>query len=482
MNYKLIVKVLGFILLIIAVTMIPPFLIALITGQNDMLAFLISIGITAAVGFTLSSIQIDKKLIKVKEGLAIVTLGWVFASLFGALPFYISGSIPLFVDAFFETVSGFTTTGATIVKDIEVLPYGILFWRSFTHWIGGMGILVVAVAVLPMIGAGGFHIFKAESPGPISDKIVPRIKDTAKILYMTYIFISIAEFILLMIGGMTPFESIVHTFGTLGTGGFSTRNGSVGAFNSSFIFIVISIFMIMSGTNFSLYYDLYKGKWRDVIKNSELRLYLGIIAASVLLITIDTNLSLYHNWFEAFKHSLFQTSSIITTTGYTTTDYEQWSTFSQGIIFVLMFVGGSAGSTGGSIKVMRILVLIKLYKRELTKVIHPRAVVSVKIGNEPVAEDTLLNISSFFMLYMLIFAFGSILISLEGIGFLGATSAVAATLGNIGPGFEFVGPTHTYADFSAYSKLLLSFFMLLGRLELFTVIALLTPKFWKNEL
>ncbi len=239
--------------------------------------------------------------------------------------------------------------------------------------------MVVAVAVLPMIGAGGFHIFKAESPGPIADKIVPRIKDTAKILYATYIIITLAEFILLMIGGMSPFEAMVHTFGTLGTGGFSTRNGSIGAFNSSYIFIVISIFMIMSGTNFSLYYSIYKGKWRDVLKNSELRLYLGIISVSVIVITINTNLSLYHDWFEAFKHSLFQTSSIITTTGYTTADYEQWPTFSQGILFVLMFVGGSAGSTGGSIKVMRILVLIKLLKRELTKILHPRAVLSVRL-------------------------------------------------------------------------------------------------------
>ncbi len=342
--------------------------------------------------------------------------------------------------------------------------------------------MVVAVAIVPMMGASGFHIFKAESPGPITDKIVPRIKDTAKILYSTYIVITLIEFILLIFGGMSPFESIVHTFGTLGTGGFSTRNGSIGAFNNSYIFIVISIFMIMSGTNFSLYYDLFKGKWRDVIKNSEYRLYLTIIFISVLAVTIDTNLSFYHNWFEAFKHSLFQISSIITTTGYTTADYEQWSTFSQGILFVLFFVGGSAGSTGGSIKVMRILVLIKLLKRELTKILHPRAILSVRVGGQPVADDTVLNISSFFMLYMLIFAFGSILISLEGIGFLGATSAVAATLGNIGPGFEFVGPTQTYADFTVPSKLLLSFFMLLGRLELFTVIALLTPKFWRTEL
>lgn len=482
MNYKMMFKVLGYILLIIALTMIPPLVIALISAEGDTFAFLVSIVITSITGFSLTRIHIKKNIIKIKEGLAIVTLSWLFASFFGALPFYISGSIPSFVDAIFETVSGFTTTGATIIRDIEVLPKGILFWRSFSHWIGGMGILVVAVAVLPMIGSGGFHIFKAESPGPIADKIVPRIKDTAKILYVTYIIITVAEFILLMFGGMTPFEAIVHTFGTLGTGGFSTRNGSIGAFNNSYIFIVISVFMIMSGTNFSLYYDLFKGKWRDVLKNSELRLYLGIIGVSVLAITIDTNLSLYHNWFEAFKHSLFQTSSIITTTGYTTANYEQWSTFSQGILFILMFVGGSAGSTGGSIKVMRILVLMKLLKRELTKILHPRAILSVRVGGQPVSNDTLLNISSFFMLYMLIFAFGSIIISLEGIGFMGATSAVAATLGNIGPGFDFVGPTQTYADFSNFSKLLLSFFMLLGRLELFTVIALLTPKFWKTEL
>lgn len=482
MNYKMMFKVLGYILLIIALTMVPPLLIALISGQSDRLAFIISISVTGLTGFALTRIPTTKNVIKVKEGLAIVTLGWLFASIFGALPFYIAGSVPTYVDAFFETVSGFTTTGATIIKDIEVLPMGILFWRSFSHWIGGMGILVVAVAVLPMMGAGGFHVFKAESPGPVSDKIVPRIKDTAKILYSTYIVITLAEFILLLFGGMTPFEALLHTFGTLGTGGFSTRNGSIGAFNSSYIIIVISIFMIMSGTNFSLYYDLFKGKWRRVIKNSELRLYLSIIGLSVLFITIDTNFSVYHNWFEAFKHSLFQTSSIITTTGYTTADYEQWSTFSQGILFVLMFVGGSAGSTGGSIKVMRILVLIKLIKRELRKMLHPRAIMSVRVDGQPVEDNTLLNISSFFMLYMLIFGIGTILISIEGIGLLGAASSVAATLGNIGPGFEFVGPTQTYADFSIPSKLLLSFFMLLGRLELFTVIALLTPKFWKTEI
>jgi len=481
MKHRIVFKVLGFLMLIIALGMIPPFLIALVTDQSDVVPFITSIIATTLFGLVLIySNSSSTETIKTREGLAIVTLGWFFASVFGALPFYLSGSVPTFVDAFFETVSGFTTTGATIITDIEVLPKGILFWRSFTHWIGGMGILVVAVAILRVLGSGGFHIFKAESPGPVAERIVPRIKDTAKILYTAYIIITIAEFVLLMLGGMSAYESAIHTFGTLGTGGFSTRNASVGGFNSPYIFMVISIFMIMSGVNFSLYYDIYRGKWKDVYQNSELRLYLGIIAVTVLAITINTNMTLYNNIFEAFQHALFQVSSLMTTTGYTSFDYEQWSTFSKAILFMLMFVGGSAGSTGGSIKVVRILALIKLVQREFTKILHPRSVVTVKINKQSVADDTLMNIASFFMLYMMIFIIGTILISLEGIGLLGAGSAVAATLGNIGPGFGFVGPTSTYAGFSAPAKLLLSFFMLLGRLELFTVLAILTPKFWKS--
>ncbi len=482
MNKKIIAKVLGYLLLIIALGMVAPFLIAVITKGSDTVPFLISILITSIVGFLLTRIESKQTRIRTKDGLTIVTLGWLLASIFGALPFFLSGSIPSFVDAVFETVSGFTTTGATILDDIEVLPKGILFWRSFTHWIGGMGILVVAVAVLPMMGSGGFYVFKAESPGPVADKIVPRIKDTAKILYSAYIVISLIEFILLLFGGMSMYESAIHTFGTLGTGGFSTKNGSIGAFDSSYIFIVISIFMMMSGMNFSLYYDLFKGKWREVIKNSELRVYVGIILVAVLAITIDMRFNLYSTLFESFKHSFFQVTSIITTTGYTTFDYEKWTSFSQGILFLLMFVGGSAGSTGGSIKVIRILVLVKVIKREVTKILHPRAIVSVKVGKKAVPEDTLLNISGFFILYLVIFALGSLVLLLEDISLISSMSAVAATLGNIGPGFDFVGPTHTYSQFSDFSKILLSFFMLLGRLELFTVIALLSPKFWKHEL
>lgn len=481
MKHKIVFKVLGYLMVIIGLCMIPPLMISFLTSGNDTFAFLISMVITLIIGYLLTLIKAEKSsIIKTREGLAIVTLSWLFASLFGALPFYLSGSTATYVDAFFETVSGFTTTGATIITDIEILPKGILFWRSFTHWIGGMGILVVAVAILRVMGSGSFHVFKAESPGPVSERFVPKIKDTAKILYTSYIVITLAEFILLLLGGMSPFESAIHTFGTLGTGGFSTRNGSIGAFNSAYITIVISIFMILSGVNFSLYYDVVRGKWREVLKNSELRLYLGIIGFSVVAIMISTNNSLYNNIFEAFQHALFQVSSLMTTTGYTSFDYEQWSTFAKSILFMLMFVGGSAGSTGGSIKVIRILILAKLVKREFIKILHPRSVVSVKVNGQAVADDTLLNIASFFMLYMLIFVFGSIIVSLEGIGLLSSASAVAATLGNIGPGFDFVGPTQTYALFSIPTKILLSFFMLLGRLELFTVLALFAPKFWKS--
>lgn len=482
MNQRIIFRTLGYLMMIIGATMIFPFFIAVVDGSYDQVGFLVSIIITGAFGFGLSRIKVKKHKIKAKEGFAIVTLGWIMASVFGALPFYVSGAIPSYIDAFFETVSGFTTTGATIITDIEVLPRGILFWRSFAHWIGGMGILVVAVAILPLMGAGGFHVFKAESPGPVADKIAPRIKDTAKILYGTYIIVSLVEFILLFIGGMSAFEAAVHTFGTLGTGGFSTKNASIGGYNSAYITIVIAIFMTLSGTNFSLYYSMYKGKWKDIWKNSEFKFYLGIIFFAVLILTIDNSIHVYDKVFDAFQHSFFQVTSLMTTTGYTTADYEQWSTFAQSILYMLMFVGGSAGSTGGSIKVIRILVLIKLVRRELTKVLHPRSVIAVKVDGQSVQENTLLNISSFFMLYMLLFIGGTVLISLEGIGIAGASSSVAATLGNIGPGFGFVGPTQTYAAFSNASKLLLSFFMLLGRLELFTVLALLTPKFWRTEL
>lgn len=482
MNYGVIIKVLGNLLVVEAGLMIPSLLVALYYNQTDKLAFLYSIIITGIIGFIMSKCFKNKKGIKAKEGLAIVSFGWILASFFGSLPFIFSGSIPSWVDAFFETVSGFTTTGATIVDNVEALPNGILFWRSFTHWIGGMGILVFTIAILPTLGVGGFQIFKVESPGPMPDRIVPRVKDTAKILYTTYIIITIIEIILLLFGGMSLFDSAVHTFGTVGTGGFSVKNSSVGAYDSTYIHLVIGIFMILSGINFSLYYSLSKGKWKEVLKDEELRLYLGIITAAVILIAYNINKTMYHDIGLSLRDSFFQVSSIITTTGYATVDFDKWPTFSKGILFLLMFVGGCAGSTGGGMKNIRILVLLKLIKREVAKIFHPRAVIPIKTGDKVVPNETVASISSFFILYIIIFVLGTIVISLEGIDFESSAGAVAATLGNVGPGLGLVGPARTYSQFSKLGKMTLSIFMLLGRLELFTIIALFAPKTWKKEI
>lgn len=481
MNYGIVIKVLGNILILESILMMPSLLIAIYYKQSDILAFIISILIMLGVGFICSRINTKSKKIKAKEGLAIVAWGWVMASFFGSLPFVISGTIPSLIDAFFETVSGLTTTGATIVTDIEILPKGILFWRSFTHWIGGMGILVFTIALLPMLGVGGFQIFKAESPGPVTDKIVPKIKDTAKILYITYITISLIEMVLLKLGGMTLYEAALHTFGTVGTGGFSSRNASIGGFDSTYIHVVISVFMILSGINFSLYFAIIKGKWKDIFKDGELRFYLGVIFTATLLIGLNLYFTSYNNLGISFRDSLFQVSSIVTTTGYATADFDQWSNFSRNIIFFLMLVGGCAGSTGGGIKNIRILIVLKLIKREVAKIFHPRAVVPVKVGGNTVANDTITSITSFFALYFALLVVGTIIISLEGIGLESAITSVMVTLGNVGPGFGFVGPTRTYSEFSDFSKMFLSLLMLLGRLELFTIIALITPKAWKNE-
>ncbi|NMB27960.1 MAG: TrkH family potassium uptake protein [Tissierellia bacterium] len=482
MSYGTVIRVLGNLLTVEAGLMIPSLLVSLYYNQDDSTAFFISILITGIIGFIMSKSFNYKNGIKAKEGLAIVVFGWILISFFGSLPFVFSGSIPSWIDAFFETVSGFTTTGATIVDNVEVLPKGILFWRSFTHWVGGMGILVFTIAIIPTLGVGGFQIFKVESPGPAPDRIVPKVRDTAKVLYITYVIITITELILLLFGGMSLFDSALHTFGTVGTGGFGIKNASIGAYDSTYIHLIIGIFMILSGVNFSLYYFLYKGKWREVARNGELRLYLGIIIVSVVLIALNINKTIYHNWGFSLRDSFFQVGSIITTTGYSTVDFDKWPTFSKAILFLLMFIGSSAGSTAGGIKVIRILVLLKLVKREFAKIFHPRAMIPIKIGDKIVPNETVAGISSFFALYMIIFILGTIVISLEGIDFESSASAVAATLGNIGPGLGFVGPSKTYSQFSYPGKLLLSLFMLLGRLELFTIIVLFSPNTWRKEM
>jgi trk system potassium uptake protein TrkH len=379
MDFGVIINVLGHLLIVEAGLMIPSLLVALYYGSYDWKAILFSILITGIAGLLMSRIFKYKQSIQAKEGLAIVGFGWILASIFGALPFIFSGTITSWIDAFFETISGFTTTGASIVDNIESFPKGILFWRSFTHWIGGMGILVFTVALLPMFGIGGFQIYKTESPGPTPDRIVPRVRDTAKILYTIYTIITAIEIILLVLGGMSLYDSAIHTFGTVGTGGFGIKANSVAYYQSTYIHLVIAIFMTLCGANFSLYYLLFKRKWREVVKNTELKFYLGILLIAVILVSLNIYGPMkYDNFGIALRDSFFQVSSIITTTGYTTVDFDKWPTFSKMILFTLMFIGGCAGSTAGGIKNIRILVLLKAIKREFYRILHPRAVIPIK--------------------------------------------------------------------------------------------------------
>lgn len=480
MNIKLIAKVIGQLLLIEAAALTLPLLVSLYYGEASALAFVETIFICLLVGGLLSYIKPKNQRIKIKEGLVIVTFGWVFFSIFGALPFLFSGAIPSVADAIFETVSGFSTTGASILTEIEGLPLGILFWRSFTHWLGGMGILVFTLALLPKMGAGSFQIIKAESPGPVSEKVAPRVKNTAMILYLIYIGMTIIEIILLMLGGLDFYEASVHSFGTVGTGGFSTKNTSIGYY-SPYVQWVITIFMFASGTNFALYYLMLKGKVKKALADEEFRFYVGIFLLAITILVIDlSNSGIYETLGETIRHSAFQAAAIITTTGYSTTDFDLWPSVSKAIILLLFFVGGCAGSTGGGIKNVRILIIFKSIKASFLKIVHPHAVTQVKLNGKTVHKDTILTVFSFVMVWAMIVLFGTVIVSLDGYPLIDSFSAVAVTLGNIGPGFGVVGPTSNFAGFSDGMKYFFSFLMLVGRLELYTVLILLTPGFWSD--
>lgn len=481
MNYRMVAKVLGSILVYEALLMILPTLVSLYYDEASYISFIISIILMLAVGIVLKKTPLHSKSIKIKEGFAIVSLGWILSSLFGCLPYIISGAIPAPVDAFFEAVSGYTTTGASILTDLSSLPRGILFWRSFTHWIGGIGILVFSIALLPTIGASAIQIFRAEIPGSVSDKLVPKIKDTAKILYITYLILTAVETILLMFGGLSLYEALIYSFGTVGTGGCATTNAGVAAFNSTYVTVVISIFMLLSGISFFLYYDLLKGRFRNILKNEELHFYLLLIFAAVFIVGMNIDSSIYYSFGESFKQSFFQVTSIITTTGYAATDFDTWPTFSKTILFILMFTGGCAGSSGGGIKQIRLLLIFKLVKREFQKIFHSHAMIPIKVNSRSVPSDAIANASSFFILYIFLFVAGTALVSLENISMISAASTVAASLSNIGVGFELIGPMQNFSFFSAPTKLFLSFLMLAGRLELFTILTLLSPSFWKTE-
>ncbi len=480
MRYKIIIRILGFITMFLGASMLLSLPFSFYYGSNDIIPISLSAAITMVIGALGFFLFKSKQEVRPKEGFMIVALGWIVFSALGSLPYMLGNYIPPFTDAFFETMSGFTTTGATILTDIEILPEGILFWRSFTHWLGGMGIIVLGIAILPLLGVGGMQLFKAEVPGPIADKLTPRVTETAKILWIVYVLLTAIETALLMIGGMNLHQSLCHTFGTMATGGYSTLNKSVGGFDSAYIDYVIIIFMILAGMNFSLHYRMLKGNVKEMFINRESQFYFAIIGFATLVIGIDTYINNYSSILETLRYTLFQVVSIITTTGFGTADYEQWSISSQLVLFLLMFIGGMAGSTGGGMKVMRIYLLFKFVYAEIVRLVHPQAIVPVRMGNITVNRDVMMNVLGFFVLYMLIAAFSSLYLSFYEIDIATSIGAVAATLNNIGPGLELVGPTDNYAFLPSPVKWHLSFLMLLGRLEVYTVVILLAPSFWQK--
>jgi len=480
MNITLTLRILGALLLFLAIALLFPVPFSWFYGDGAAGAFILSAIIAAGCGGLLYNQFRSESDLSVREGFAVVTFGWTFFALFGALPFVFSGAIPSYLNAFFETMSGFTTTGSTILIDIEALPPSLLLWRSLTQWLGGMGIIVLSLAILPMLGVGGMQLFKAEVPGPTADRLRPRIQDTAKLLWGVYVLLTVAEVILLMVGGMGFFDGINHAFTTMATGGFSTRNASVAAYDSAFIDWVITLFMFLAGVNFSLHYLALRGRLGDFIRNEEFLFYSGLVMIGTVLITLFNMGGTYPDFFDNLRFSAFQVVSIMTTTGFGTADYELWPVFCQYLLVFSMFIGGCAGSTGGGMKVARFLLLFKHAQVQLYRLIHPRAVRLVKLGDRPVDKDVMQSILGFFAVYLGVFVAASFIMAGVGMDLTSAGVSVIATLGNIGPGLGSVGPVDNFAHVPAFGKLVLAFCMLLGRLELFTVLVLVFPSFWRK--
>ncbi len=480
MNILLTFRILGAMLLFLAAALLVPIPFSLYFSDGATGVFIISSLITLMTGVLLFLGCRSNKELSVREGFAVVTFGWIFYTLFGALPYLLSGSIPNVVDACFETMSGFTTTGATILQVIEGLPESILLWRSLTHWIGGMGIIVMSLAILPMLGVGGMQLFKAEVPGPTADRLKPRIQDTAKLLWGVYVLLTSLETGLLMLGGMNFYEALSHAFATLATGGFSTRNASVAAYDSAYIDWVITAFMFLAGVNFTLHYHALRGRIREYFRNEEFLFYLALTVGVTGILVFFNQGTTYSSLLQNLRYSAFQTTSILTTTGFGTADYETWPVITQYLLLFLMFIGGCAGSTGGGMKVARILLLFKHAMVQLYRLIHPRAVRLVKLGNHPVDREVMQAILGFFALYMGIFVAASFLMAASGMDVVSAGASVVATLGNIGPGLGSVGPVDNYSHIVPFGKTVLIACMLLGRLEVFTVLVLFFPSFWRK--
>ena len=481
MKVRIVLKVLGIVLFSESVLMIPSLLISIIDSSYEIKAFIITIAATAATGFLLSRFGSYKIEMRKRDGFAAVALSWLVMSLFGALPFYLSGSIPSYIDALFETVSGFTTTGSSILRDVEIMPRGLLFWRSFTHWIGGMGVLIFTMALVPTIGGRPVFLMRAESPGPAPGKLVPKIGESSKILYIIYAVMTAILIILLIAAGMPVFNSFIYAFGTAGTGGFAMDALSVGAYNSPLIEWIITIGMFSFGINFSLYYLLIRKEFKHIFQNEEFRLYCFYVFWAVLLVVLNMLPKYNYDISEALRHSAFSVSSLVTTTGFATVDFNLWFTFSKAVLLTLMFFGASAGSTGGGIKSIRILVLFKSIYYEIKHTIHPKSVQRIKVDGKSIDDDTLKSILIFFFAYVIIIIFSTTIVSLDNFDFTTSFTATLATISNIGPGFEVVGPMGNYADFSNLSKITLIANMILGRLEILPVIVLFSPVIWKRN-
>jgi len=477
MNYRMIAHMLSRILTVEAALMLLPLLVTLLYGETAVSAFCVTIVLLLAASLLLGIKAPKDTTIYAREGFVIVALAWIVMSLFGALPFVLSEAIPKYVDAFFETVSGFTTTGSSILTEIESLERGILFWRSFTHWVGGMGVLVFVMAVLPSSDGRTMHLMRAEVPGPTVGKISSKIRDTAKTLYAIYFAMTVLQVLILWAFGMPLYDCFISAFGTAGTGGFSNRNLSIGAYGNPAFEIIIGIFMLLFGINFNLYYFLLLKRFREVISSEELLTYLGIVAVSIIAITANIA-SMYASVGESLRHAFFQVASIITTSGFATTDFNLWPSLSKTILVILMFLGACAGSTGGGIKIARIVILFKATLRDLKRMVHPHAMVTVRFENKPMEERTVQATSLYLVVYVMLFTASTLLLSLEGRDLTTTFTAVAACFNNIGPGLEVVGPMGNYSSFSAWGKLLLSADMLIGRLEIFPILLLLSRSTW----
>ena len=482
MNYSMIFYLVGNLFKVEASLLLLPVAVGLICREYDTLpAFFVTILLLLLLGLVLSFRPPKDRTMRAREGFFIVGISWILLSVFGALPFVFSREIPRFVDAFFETVSGFTTTGASILTNVEELSHSILFWRSFTHWVGGMGVLVFVLAILPSTDAKTLYVMRAEVPGPTCDKLVAKVRRTALILYAIYLVMTVILILLLLLGGMPLFDSILHAFGTAGTGGFGIKANSVEFYQSAYLDAVIGIFMILFGTNFNLYYFLLLGNFSKVFKSEELRWYLGIIAAAVGLITVNI-LPLYgNNPLKSFRYAFFQVSSIITTTGFTTADYGNWPVFSQTILIIIMFFGAMAGSTGGGIKISRVAILSKSALRNLRSMLNPRSVRTLKFEGKALEKQTLAGIHCFLTIYVILFLGSVLILSVDRFDHVSHLTAVASCFNNIGPALGVCGPVGSYAPFSGLSKLILSFDMLAGRLEIFPMLLLFLPATYRKH-